>query len=210
MGKGLIINEDVWELIDDLDGKELKNLVTCLAAFHREQELPERMKAVKGVFNRIVLDNGRFDEDKRTSLSEIRRQAVNKRWEKARQANDTNGIQTDTKVHTTDTNIQNAQEENRKEEKRIEENRYRFVPPTVEEIKAYAEEKGYKNFDAERFWNFYESKGWMVGSNKMTNYKSAISGWALRDKTKLAESAKPQTDYKAQLSKLDYGALLRK
>lgn len=86
----------------------------------------------------------------------------------------------------------------------------KFKKPTVEEVKAYAAEKGYTNFNPEQFWNFYESKDWMVGKNKMANWKSAVSGWALRDKNKLAESAKPQTDYKAQLSKLDYGALLRK
>lgn len=206
MGKGLIINEDIWELIEDLDNKELRNLTDCLAAFHREQELPERMKSVKAVFNRIVLDNGRFNEEKRTSLSEIRRQAALKRWGKE----DANGVQTDANVYANDAKMQIAQDKNRKEEKRIDENRYRFAPPTLQEVKEYAQEKGYTNFDSDQFWNFYESKGWMVGKNKMANWKSAVSGWALRDKQKLAESAKPATDYKAQLSKLDYGALLRK
>ena len=210
MSKGLIINEDVWELIEDLDSKELRNLVECLAAYHREQELPERLKTVKGVFNRIVLDNGRFDEEKKANLSEIRRQAVMKRWEKEKQASDTNGIQTDTNVHTTDTNIQNAQDKKRIEENRKEEKRYKFISPTIEEVKQYASEKGYTNFNAEQFWNFYESKNWMVGKNKMANWRSAVSGWALRDKAKVIESAKPTVDYKSQLQKLDYGSLLRK
>lgn len=60
----------------------------------------------------------------------------------------------------------------------------RFVKPTVEEIAAYAAEKGYAGFDAGRFWNFYESKGWMVGKNKMTNWRSAVSNWAGRDERK--------------------------
>lgn len=60
----------------------------------------------------------------------------------------------------------------------------RFVKPTVEEVAAYAVEKGYRGFDAERFWNFYESKGWMVGKNKMTNWRSAVSNWADRDERK--------------------------
>ena len=61
----------------------------------------------------------------------------------------------------------------------------RFAKPTVEEVAAYAAEKGYRGFDAERFWNFYESKGWMVGKNKMTNWKSAVSNWAGRDERKV-------------------------
>lgn len=61
----------------------------------------------------------------------------------------------------------------------------RFAKPTVEEVAAYAAEKGYHGFDAERFWNFYESKGWMVGKNKMTNWRSAVSNWVGRDERKV-------------------------
>lgn len=51
-----------------------------------------------------------------------------------------------------------------------------FVPPNLAEVKAYCEER--KNeVDAERFINFYESKGWMVGRNKMKNWKSSVRVW---------------------------------
>ncbi len=52
-----------------------------------------------------------------------------------------------------------------------------FIKPTVQEIKEYCEGKGYA-VDAERFWNFYESKGWMVGRNSMTQWRSAAANWA--------------------------------
>lgn len=68
----------------------------------------------------------------------------------------------------------------------------RFAKPTVEEVAAYAAEKGYRGFDAGRFWNFYESKGWMVGKNKMTNWRSAVSNWAGRDERK---GARRYADY---------------
>ena len=38
----------------------------------------------------------------------------------------------------------------------------RFIPPTVEEVKARIDELGY-SFDAEAFIAFYQSTGWMVG-----------------------------------------------
>lgn len=116
MGKGLIINEDVWELIEDLNDKECKNLMDCLAAIHRGYEVPERMRMVKGVFNRIVLDNGRFNTD----LSEIRRQAAYKRWRKDGMQNDANA---ECKTDANDAKMQIAQEENRKEEIRIDKSR---------------------------------------------------------------------------------------
>ena len=52
-----------------------------------------------------------------------------------------------------------------------------FTAPTPDEVKAYAIEKGIK-LDHEDFCDFYESKGWMVGKNKMKNWKSAASRWA--------------------------------
>ena len=57
----------------------------------------------------------------------------------------------------------------------------RFTPPTVDEVKAYASEHGCK-IDAERFVDFYASKGWMVGKTKMKDWKAAVRNWA-RGKT---------------------------
>ena len=51
-----------------------------------------------------------------------------------------------------------------------------FIPPTVEEVQAYCQERKNK-VDAQTFVNFYESKGWMVGKNKMKNWKAAVVTW---------------------------------
>lgn len=52
----------------------------------------------------------------------------------------------------------------------------RFVPPTIDEVKDYCFERG-NDIDAESFIDFYESKGWMVGKNKMKDWKAAIRTW---------------------------------
>lgn len=57
----------------------------------------------------------------------------------------------------------------------------RFAPPTIEEIFLYCSERKNK-VDAERFFNFYESKGWMVGKNKMKDWKAAVRTWEKSDK----------------------------
>ena len=51
-----------------------------------------------------------------------------------------------------------------------------FKKPTVEEIKAYCEERG-NNIDARQFYDFYESKGWKVGNAKMKDWKASIRTW---------------------------------
>ena len=57
-----------------------------------------------------------------------------------------------------------------------ENNIRRFSPPSVEEVRAYCEERK-NNVDPESFVNFYESKGWMVGKNKMKDWKAAVRTW---------------------------------
>ncbi len=52
-----------------------------------------------------------------------------------------------------------------------------FVPPTVGDVRAYCEGRG-KPIDAERFVNFYESKGWLVGKSPMKDWKAAARNWA--------------------------------
>ena len=59
-------------------------------------------------------------------------------------------------------------------------NKY-FNKPKIEEIEFYCIERN-NNIDVNSFFNFYESKGWMVGKNKMKDWKAAIRTWELREK----------------------------
>jgi len=62
-------------------------------------------------------------------------------------------------------------------ESRVPDNRpSAFVRPTLDELKAYCSERNSK-VDPERFFNYYESNGWMVGRNKMKNWKAAVRTW---------------------------------
>ena len=52
----------------------------------------------------------------------------------------------------------------------------RFSPPTLEQVQSYCVERN--NFvDPESFINFYESKNWMVGKNKMKCWKASVRTW---------------------------------
>jgi len=59
----------------------------------------------------------------------------------------------------------------------------RFVKPKINDIILYCFER--KNYvDAFAFMDFYESKNWMIGKNKMKCWKSAVRTWERRDKNK--------------------------
>ena len=235
MSKGLIINADVWDLIDELNSDECRELLTCLSQYCLGKDVQESSRFVRVIYQRITLENERIAklsakraEAGRAGGSKSKQNEAKVSKVKQTQANASKLKQTEANLSKTKQNSfeeREGQEESSKEEKVEKEDIYfnkpiinntpsstnnRFNPPTVDDIKRYATEKGYKGFNAEQFWNFYESKNWMVGKNKMTNWHSAVSGWALRDKEKVIESAKPITDYKSQLQKYDYATLLRK
>lgn len=70
----------------------------------------------------------------------------------------------------------------KKRESKREKKSSRFSPPTIDEIKDYCCEKNYPVKVAEPFFNYYDSKNWMVGKNKMSNWHSALAGWVGREK----------------------------
>lgn len=65
----------------------------------------------------------------------------------------------------------------------------RFTPPCVSEVRDYIQEKGY-NLSADAFIDHYTSNGWMVGRNKMKDWKAAVRNWNSRQD----EYARPNTN----------------
>ena len=51
-----------------------------------------------------------------------------------------------------------------------------FIVPKVIEIKDYCRLRD-NGINAEQFYDFYQSKGWMVGKTKMKDWKAAIRNW---------------------------------
>ena len=64
----------------------------------------------------------------------------------------------------------------------------RFVKPSIDEVAEYCRERG-NAVDPNRFWNFYESKGWMVGKSKMKDWKACVRTWEKPDQRQ--EQQKP-------------------
>lgn len=52
----------------------------------------------------------------------------------------------------------------------------KFLIPSFDEVKEYCTTRN-NNVDAEKFIDFYSSKGWMIGKNKMKDWKAAVRTW---------------------------------
>ena len=81
----------------------------------------------------------------------------------------------------------------------------RFTPPTKEQIFDFCLDNEI-NLDVDRFYDYYASKGWKVGSSPMKDWKAAVRNWVRRDKEKPAASGYGQKKVIAQqYEQRDYG-----
>lgn len=101
-----------------------------------------------------------------SDLSGKRSKAAQKRWSNA------NALQVESKS--------NAIREDKRREKNI------FIAPTHQEVLEYCIERN-NNVDVNKFIDFYESKGWMVGKNKMKDWKASIRTWEKDSKESLKQ-----------------------
>lgn len=70
------------------------------------------------------------------------------------------------------TNIQSTKESKPKKN---------FSKPTIARIAEYCQERK-NNIDAERFFDYYESKGWKIGNTPMKSWQAAVRTWEKNDK----------------------------
>ena len=131
-------------------------------------------------FGKISSDTGISLQTIRTLLkkfektNEINIQTTNKftivtlcKYECYQQENEPTNTQLTNEQQTT--NKQLTTNKNNKNEKK-------FIIPTFNDVLEYCMQNNL-DVDGVKFINFYESKGWMVGKNKMKDWKAAIRTW---------------------------------
>lgn len=86
----------------------------------------------------------------------------------------------------------------------------KFIKPTKEEIEQYCTENNY-NVDAEKFIDYYDSNGWIVGKTKMKDWKATVRGWHRREKENKSQKTQPPQVPKSNkfhnFQERDYGDL---
>lgn len=69
-----------------------------------------------------------------------------------------------------------------------------FTPPTIEEIREYCVSRN-NNVNPEQFYDFYESKGWVVGNTRMKDWKAAVRTWERRSERAPVAASKNQGSF---------------
>jgi len=91
--------------------------------------------------------------------------------------------------------VMNTSEEKEKfrEKKKNNESVVNAMPPPLEHVKIYFDEKKFPEVEAEKFFNYFESNGWLVGGRaKMKDWKAAARNWMLNCQRFIAPHGLPK------------------
>ena len=95
-------------------------------------------------------------------------------------------------------------------DKSVEEKRKRFIPPTLEEVKAYCQERN-NNVDPQKFFDYYEQGRWKDSKgNPVKNWKQKLITW----ENKETKAEKPKSNntihFGNERTNIDFEALKKR
>ena len=103
-------------------------------------------------------------------------------WETYQQPENPNDQQPDQPVTSKRPASDHKQECKECKECKEERGQNKFAPPTLQEVLTYCKQRNNK-INAQTFINFYTSKNWMIGKNKMKDWKAAVRTWEQKERS---------------------------
>ena len=173
--------------------------ITLLCIQHQKGHLSEKdMLHICGSYDEDVFT--KFQKDEQGKFYNIRlEEEVDKR--KAYSESRRNNRKKKEDINNTSLSYVKHMENENENEDLIEKKKVaRFQKPTIEQLKEYMNEQGMNDI-AENWLNHYEANGWMVGKNKMKDWKASVRTWKINQKN---NSATPQVVHKKVFNLSDY------
>lgn len=170
---GFVIQYKYLEALTLLSDKERSEFLLAMYEYDLTGELPALSKRVRAVIKTL-----KYDIDKTRDV-----------WERNNRNGRANKPKDDVPTENLSDKEENAEPRERSEVSANAEkeppNKAKsggFCPPTAVEAAEYARANGL-SVNARDFVDYYESNGWMVGKNKMSNWRAALSRWARNEKS---------------------------
>ena len=181
-----------------MDMRERGQYITllCLQRERGHMTMQEIIRAVKKPSDEVMSkfqkdDDGKYfnrrmelEIEKRDKHCQRQRENISKRWNKE---NDNSGMADGSACGNTTVlplgNGNGNRNGNRKESSSIsEKKRKKFIPPTLEDVSAYAKERGVQNL-AQKFFDYYSAGNWVDGKgDPVRNWKQKFLTWESNEK----------------------------
>ena len=182
MRDSIVFYESWYRAINALPAKEKLKAYEAVLRYALYDEEPEIQTAAAAVYimakpivdkNNINYENGKRGGRKAKSR-EVTETEPNANRTETESEPKQNRTQTEAEPYVNvNVNVNDNKKKSTKES--------RFVPPSVQQVKDYCRERG-NAVNPEQFVDFYQSKNWMVGSNKMRDWRAAVRTWEKRDR----------------------------
>ena len=175
--------------LDELDPADAYAVIRAISRYNETGEDPTT--GFKGALKAFVMNL--FQQIKRAEeasaakaegariTNEKRANAERTHSERLPNAERTDECATDTNTITDTYTDTNTDIKETLSNERVKKTASRFSPPTLDEVRDYINEQGYR-IDAEAFIDHYQSVGWKVGQKPMKDWKAAVRTWVRRDK----------------------------
>ena len=166
------IYRDFIDIVRELDNGARGRLLMAVMLYANDEE-PDNLTGAERIAFLTIKSQIDRDRDAYDSISEKRKLAgkvgAERRWEQEKMANAILPMAKDGK---------NSKCHQDKDKNNISPSIIppKGIPPTLEAVREYCKERR-NSVDPEKFYDFYASKGWMVGKNKMKDWKAAVRTW---------------------------------
>ena len=182
MKDSFILYNSFYEPIKSLKNEQLGKLLRSIFDYTINGEITkdtEILVAFMFIKNQIDLDSKKWEQE-REKRSEAGKKGMQSRWNNK----DNKVITTNNKNNNVINDITKITD-NVNDNVNVKENIKRkvFEKPSIDDIQSYCEERN-NGINANAFYDFYESKNWMVGKNKMKDWKACIRTWEQRQPKK--------------------------
>jgi hypothetical protein len=157
--------------------------ITLLCIQHQKGHMIEKdMLQICGTYDEDIFSKFKKDNDGKFYNERLKEEVEKRKAYSESRRN--NRKKKEDMIYTSKTYDEHMENENENENKDLNKSKKvaSFQKPTLEQVEEYMKERGMSNY-ASRFHNFYESKGWMVGKNKMKDWKAAVRNWEDDKKT---------------------------
>lgn len=177
--KSFILHKDSLVILKEMTNEQAGIFIKAIQFYQENNYLPELDFGLKMAISPFINQFQR-DEENYKNTCEARRLAGSSGG-KQKVANLAIANKSKQKVANLADNKSDSDSKNKNKNKI-------FIKPTIQEIKDYCFERK-NNIDPEKFFNFYESKGWLIGKSKMIDWKASIRTWENNnDKTNQVEN----------------------
>jgi hypothetical protein len=163
--KSFLLYCDIIHTVEQLTDEQAGNLFKHILRYVNDQD-PQSDSVITKIAFEPIRQALKRDLEKYESIRKRNSDNARMRWD----ATASSGIPNDTKNADIDIVIDSGIDKDNKKQKDV------FIKPSIVEIKTYMTEIGMADV-SEKWFDYYESNGWLVGKNKMKNWKAAVRTW---------------------------------